>query len=150
MDHPTDLDLADQSGIFEFIKSQIILTLLNNDQKLIATTSFFKINKNNKIKITIDNIAKFDNDNLVCLFAYGPHLQKLLSVVELYKSKIISSKEFRQWNKLTSFDVQSEGRNELLEKKVKVPIMITFITTNPKLFQLPQFQNEEIGFTEQK
>lgn len=33
-----------------------------------------------------------------------------------------------QWNKLTSFDIIKEGRNELLEKKLKVPILIAFVS----------------------
>ncbi|CAL9728918.1 ribonucleases P/MRP protein subunit Pop6p [Monosporozyma unispora] len=148
-EHNTDLDLNNQTKSYKYIQDIIIPNLLIDDNKLLACIKYFKVTKNDKIKSTLDNLQKHQQDGIICLFGYGPHLQKLLSIIELYKSKILQDKPFKQYNKLTSFDVVSQGRNELLDKKVKVPILITFITVNEAFFKLDTFTNEKYGFTEQ-
>lgn len=150
--HPTELDLLDQVNSYKYIKNIIIPNLLLDDRELLNKIRFFKVTKNDKIKNVLDNLKKFQNNEIVCIYAYGQHLQKLLSIVELYKTKILLNGkiEFKQWNKLSSFDVISQGKNELLDKKIKVPILLTFITTNKVYFKLETFINETNGFCEQE
>lgn len=150
--HPTKIDLSDQVNSYKYMKNIIIPNQLLDDAKLLSKIKYFKITKNDKIKNLLENLKKHQNDEITCIFAYGQHLQKALSVVELYKTKILLPDKvmFKQWNKLLSFDVISQGKNELLDKKIKVPILLIFITTNQEYFKLETFINETNGFSEQE
>ncbi|CAL9734118.1 ribonucleases P/MRP protein subunit Pop6p [Monosporozyma servazzii] len=148
-EHPTDLDLTNQVQSYKYIQEIIIPNLLVDDNKLLTCIKYFKVTKNDKIKSILENLQKHQQTGLICLYGYGPHLQKLLSIIELYKTKILDNTPFKQYNKLTSFDVISQGRNELLDRKTKVPILISFFTINEAFFNLDTFTNEKYGFTEQ-
>lgn len=150
--HPVEIDLLDQVNSYKYIKEVIIPNQLLDDTELLSKIKYFKITKNDKIKNLLENLKKHQNDGIICMFAYGQHLQKILSVVELYKTKILLAEktEFKQWNKLLSFDVISQVKNELLDKKIKVPILLIFITTNKEYFNLKTFTNETNGFCEQE
>lgn len=149
--HLTELNLDNQVECYKYIRDVIIHNLLNDEPGFLSNIKFFKITRNDKIKSVLENIQKHQEGNLICLFGYGPHLQKQLSIAELYKSKILSDKStpFKQWNKLLAFDVVSQGRNELLDKRIKVPILLIFFTTNEEYFKSGIFTNEKYGFTEQ-
>lgn len=127
----TQLDLADQAGCMQFIRDQVIPGCIDNCQDLEGDAlAFRKITKNDSIQQTLEKLeagkARFQ-----CLYSYGPHIHKLLSVVEIFK-KMESNKTGekalpRQWNKLSCFVSVQQGRNELLEKRTRVPILIVVI-----------------------
>ena len=82
----------------------------------------------------------------ICCYAYGSHLQKLLTVIEIYKQK--SDKSIVQFNKLQSFTVIKEKHgNELLDQKLIVPIMIIVLSSEGSNNFLESLENE--GFTKQ-
>lgn len=121
------IDLTHQFQCMEYIQNHVIPSCMDGTIE-IGTISYRKITKNDNIKETIDKLETLDTP-YVCLYSYGPHIQKLLSIVEILK-KVLLEKQVdtpRQWNKLTCFNLTTEGRNELLEKHTRVPILITMI-----------------------
>ena len=83
----------------------------------------------------------------------------MLSSIEIYKKTMQSRKseaksatdnlEPVQWNKLLRFR-SLLGRNELLEKKVMVPIMITIIAPSGSTSVLEALRSQNLGgFTKQ-
>ena len=74
----------------------------------------------------MDQLAAITADTFV-LVAYGVHVQKALSIIEIFKTTE-NGKALHQFNKLDSFIEIKAGRNELLDRKVNLPILITLFT----------------------
>ncbi|CCF58976.1 hypothetical protein KAFR_0F03800 [Kazachstania africana CBS 2517] len=144
----TSLDLSSISETLTFIEQVVIPNIFQNDQEnLLRSVKFLKVSKNDSIKSSVDKLQSFTfHKDTVCLYSYGPHIQKLLSIVEIAKSTIDTN--CKQWNKLTNFELSQEGRNELLEKRTIVPILIAFLTISEE-FNYDFFKNELNGFTKQ-
>lgn len=115
----------------DLIQNEIIQRILGDKKFLYQdNVRFRKITKNDNIKQTIDKLQK-DNlkEEIQCFYSYGIHLQKMLSVIEIYKRVVKnSSTKLEQYNKLTNFVAIEEGRNVLLEKKTRIPVLIVFIS----------------------
>ncbi|QLG70904.1 hypothetical protein HG535_0A08500 [Zygotorulaspora mrakii] len=126
-----DIDLKDQRRSMDLIQNEIIQRILGDKKFLYQdNVRFRKITKNDNIKQTIDKLQK-DNlkEEIQCFYSYGIHLQKMLSVIEIYKRVVKnSSTKLEQYNKLTNFVAIEEGRNVLLEKKTRIPVLIVFIS----------------------
>lgn len=147
----TDLDLKSASDTLHYIEEQVIPGLLQNDKDFVGKILFQKISKNDNIERVVNKLNTFDlNNNFVCIYSYGPHVQKMLSIVEIFKKMKTVNKDTKiiQWNKLTMFKLIEEGRNELLEKKTIIPICITFITCSETLTSTV-FENDQNKFTKQ-
>lgn len=144
------LNLADQIQCMQFIRDRVIPGCIENSQSLEDRVIVFrKITKNDSIQQSLERLESSDS-RFVCLYAYGPHVRKLLSVVELLK-KILSKKmnengQPRQWNKLSCFMSVQLGRNELLEKRTRVPILISVIEKSPEASET-KFELGLKGFT---
>ncbi|SMN22480.1 similar to Saccharomyces cerevisiae YGR030C POP6 Subunit of both RNase MRP and nuclear RNase P [Maudiozyma saulgeensis] len=145
------VELNSTSATLNFIQEHIVPDLLRDDPTLTEKIIFNKISKNSNIERTVDILCQKDSvNNFICIYSYGPHLQKLLSIVEIFKKvkSDTSDVKINQWNKMAMFKTVEEGRNELLEKKTIVPILITFITTSQSLAS-PVFENDKNMFTKQ-
>lgn len=144
------IDLDDQGQCMQFIRDKVIPGCVDDCQALEGEMIMFrKITKNNSIQQTLEKLEA-GKSRFVCVYAYGPHIHKLLSVVEIFK-KISSRKSeskvtLKQWNKLSSFVSVQQGQNELLEKRTRVPILITVIArpSDQEPLELPLK-----GFTQQ-
>ncbi|KOG99529.1 ribonuclease P/MRP protein subunit POP6 [Saccharomyces eubayanus] len=133
----TNLDISSYTQCLLFLQESIIPPLTNNSDNG-TLIQYHGISKNDNIKQSIDKLSKQitasavnleQQQHVLCVFSYGPHIQKMLSILEIFRKSYTKDHEsLHQWNKLTSFDVIKEGRNELLEKKLKVPILITFVS----------------------
>ncbi|CAB4256777.1 similar to Saccharomyces cerevisiae YGR030C POP6 Subunit of both RNase MRP and nuclear RNase P [Maudiozyma barnettii] len=145
------VELSSTSNTLNFIQEHIIPDLLRDDPTLQEKIIFNKISKNSSIEKVVDRLCQKDSENhFICIYSYGPHLQKLLSIVEIFK-KVKTEKDnvkINQWTKMAMFKTVEEGRNELLEKKTIVPILITFITVSASLTS-PVFENDQNMFTNQ-
>ncbi|QLQ81581.1 hypothetical protein HG537_0F03420 [Torulaspora globosa] len=118
------IDLGDQESSMKYIYDNIISNCIEGSDNIgDGIILYRKITKNDNIKQTIDKLENTDCQ-YTCLYSYGPHIQKMLSIVEIFKRKVSCVK---QWNKLTCFIVTKEGPNELIEKHTRVPILITVI-----------------------
>lgn len=146
-----DADLNDQIGSMNLIEKQVIPRLLGQSTWLNASNiKYRKITKNDNIKQTIHKLEKGDlKEEIQCIYSYGNHLQKMLSVIEIYK-KVLEAKSIKcqQYNRITCFTSVQEGRNLLLEKKIRVPIMVVFIVDGEHS-DSPKDLLEQGGFTRQ-
>ncbi|CCC66759.1 hypothetical protein NCAS_0A02010 [Naumovozyma castellii] len=122
----------------EFISSWLETTIFEKNPGLATNTKRVCITKNANIKHTVDKLQGLleSTEGFVCLEAHGPHLQKMLSILEITK-KVIKEKDtsttIHQWNRMLSFQSIQPGRNELLERKINIPILICFISTSSDL-----------------
>ncbi|CAI6516297.1 AIS_HP2_G0019240.mRNA.1.CDS.1 [Saccharomyces cerevisiae] len=132
----TNLEISSSGQCLRFIQETIVPSLTNNGDNT-TSIQYHGISKNDNIKQSINKLKKqvcttdgnSGQQRVLCVFSYGPHIQKMLSILEIFKKDYIkSNKKIYQWNKLTSFDIKREGRNELLEKKLKVPILIAIVS----------------------
>ena len=110
---------------------------LTDDSKNSTLIQYHGVSKNDNIKQSVNKLNKqidadnesFEKQRALCIYSYGPHIQKMLSILEIFKKSYSNNdKKLYQWNKLTSFDIIGEGRNELLEKRLKVPILVTLVS----------------------
>ena len=167
----TGLDLTSAQQVLKYIKDKVIPSVLGSqavgdveaatDKTPLDTMEYVKITKNDSIERLVGKLRTIDvSSTAICLYSYGPHIQKMLSSIEIYKNTMQSRKskaksatdnvEPVQWNKLLRFQVITQGRNELLEKKVMVPIMITIIAPSGSTSVLEALRNQNLGgFTKQ-
>lgn len=140
------IDLGDQESTMKYIHDHIISSCIEGIGDGII--SYRKVTKNDNIKQTIDKLESVESQ-YICLYSYGPHIQKMLSIVEIFKRILLGkASSLRQWNKLTCFVLTTEGRNELLEKQTKVPILITVVEM-PSTAERPSIELSLKGFTQQ-
>lgn len=89
-------------------------------------TPIEKVSKNDKISSRVNKIRGILKDNKsVAVVAYGVHVQKMASIVEITKKDIDS---VDQYNKLLSFEWIRPGKNELLDRKSRVPILVSLLS----------------------
>ena len=131
-----DLDISSSSQCLRFLQETVIPSLASNTDNS-TSILYHGISKNDNIKQSINKLNKQINatdgsssqQHALCVFSYGPHIQKMLSILEIFKKGYIkNNKKLYQWNKLTSFDITREGRNELHENRLKVPILVTLVS----------------------
>ncbi|CAH02196.1 ribonuclease P/MRP protein subunit POP6 [Kluyveromyces lactis] len=113
-----------------YIKEKIIPETLRsagwNNASETSVGAIISYSKNSNIKQCVDQLAAITADTFV-LVAYGVHVQKALSIIEIFKTTE-NGKALHQFNKLDSFIEIKAGRNELLDRKVNLPILITLFT----------------------
>ncbi|SCU77424.1 LAFA_0A01662g1_1 [Lachancea sp. 'fantastica'] len=63
----------------------------------------------------------------VVLFAYGPHVQRAVTILELLKTRWDEKTTLTQQNSLERFVNVVPGRNELLDRKLNVPILVSVV-----------------------
>lgn len=148
-DVPVQIDSI--TGTLNYIQEHILPEIFKDDTTITDKLIYSKISKNSNIEKTVTSLCNKDiDDKFICLYSYGSNTQKMLSIIEIFK-KVKSekdSKQIRQWNKMITFKNIEEGRNELLEKKTIVPILITLMTTSDSLTS-SIFQNDKNMFTQQ-
>jgi hypothetical protein len=102
------------------------------------------VKKGDSIKKRIDGLLKElqlggerkegdDKQRQVLLMGSGDGIQKLLSIIEIVKSKLteLPQVQFEQFNKLDKYETVVK-KNEILDKKVKVPVFYSLIRVFPQ------------------
>lgn len=142
-----NVDLKDQSSTNKYIQEVLIRNFINSDPDLFDEIIFRKVTKNDKINEAVNKLSSFiDQKKVYCLYSYGPHIQKMISIIEIFKRS--QDINLTQWNKLANFELVEQGRNELLSKKTKVPILIAFLKFD-KDFTSLTFENDKNCFSKQ-
>lgn len=144
----TGLHLPSQSQCLQFVQDHVVPDMLNSPVDDVPEISFRKVTKNDNIKQAVEKLNN-DSSPVTCIFAYGPHIQKMLSILEICKKATEKQDrgELHQWNRLTCFVVIQEGRNDLVESRKRVPILVSIITKTAEAAS--QLQLEMKGFTKQ-
>lgn len=135
-----DVDPSNHSDVTAYISNVILPDTLRNCGMSESTTpltgnssksvdiTYVTFSKNSNIKQSVDSLVKkagMNND--IVVVSYGMHIQKTLSIIEIFKSTD-AGKKLHQFNRLDSFVEVKPGRNELLDHKVNIPILITAFT----------------------
>lgn len=125
-----DVELTNYKLCFQFIRDNLVSNFINN----FSDEDFIEISKNSKITKTVSSIQdklKLETRRIpLIICSYGSHIQKSLSIIEIFKSLSGNHQNYKQLNKLSEFTYIIPGRNELLEQKINIPILIVcFIPT---------------------
>ncbi|AGO13508.1 AaceriACL177Wp [[Ashbya] aceris (nom. inval.)] len=84
-----------------------------------------------------------DNGRAVLLYSYGQHVQRMLGAVEILKAKLQDQKiGYEQFNHLSCLVHVGPGRNELLETRVNIPVLLVVLAPAGSLISLPDFQRQ--------
>lgn len=131
-----DVDPSNHSDVTAYISNVILPDTLRNCGMSESTTpltgnssksvdiTYATFSKNSNIKQSVDSLVKkagMNND--IVVVSYGMHI----SIIEIFKSTD-AGKKLHQFNRLDSFVEVKPGRNELLDHKVNIPILITAFT----------------------
>lgn len=88
------------------------------------------IKKGDKIQKRVSQLLTtvLERDEPVFLMSSGESLQKMISILEIFKLKLKDNKDFKfeQFNKLDHFKTFIK-KNEILSKEIKVPVLYTLI-----------------------
>ena len=144
----TPVDPGVRNDVFQYVRNSIVPSILQDDKEIQKHIIYHRVILGDSVAKCTKRFAEQDpSTHLLCIYAYGPHIQKMVSAVEVYK-KTLGQTKVTQWNKMTMFRLVEPGVNELLEKKTIVPILVTFITTSEAL-NSPVFDNDLHQFTKQ-
>lgn len=85
-------------NVFGFSKKSVMPSLANNGNNS-TSIQYHGISKNDNIKKSVNKLDKQINiadrslglQQVVCIFSYGPHIQKMLSILEIFKKDYIKS-----------------------------------------------------------
>lgn len=145
----TGLQLSNYSGCLKFIQEHVVPDMLTgwipNHE-----VSYRKVTKNDSIRRMIDKLQS-ESTPTICVFSYGPHIQKMLSILEIYTKTMYKenkSVKLQQWNKLNWFVNKVESCNELIHTRRRVPILVVIIRRDDDE-QASKVQLESKGFTRQ-
>lgn len=144
----TSLQLPNYSECLKFIQERVVPDMLAGsiiDNEI----SYRKVTKNDSIRRVVEKLQS-ESTPTMCVFSYGPHIQKMLSILEIYKKTIYKDKNVKlhQWNKLNWFINKVESHNELIHTRKRVPILVVFIIRGDEQVA-PKVQLESKGFTKQ-
>ncbi|AQZ13068.1 POP6 (YGR030C) [Zygosaccharomyces parabailii] len=143
----TGLHLPSQSQCMQFVQEHVVPDMLKMTDGS-PEMSFRRVTKNDNIKQAVERLYN-DSSPVTCIFAYGPHIQKMLSILEICKKALAEQNqgELHQWNRLACFVLIEEGRNDLVECRRRVPILVSIVTKTVEAAS--QLQLEMKGFTRQ-
>lgn len=145
----TGLQLPNYSECLKFIREHVVPDMVAGsitDNE----TGYYKVTKNDSIRRMVEKL-QLESTPTVCVFSYGAHIQKMLSILEIYKKTINKEKKdvkIHQWNKLNWFVNKVESRNELIHSSKRVPILVVVITRGDDEIS-GKIQLESKGFTRQ-
>ncbi|GMM57849.1 ribonuclease P/MRP protein subunit [Maudiozyma humilis] len=142
----TGVDVAARDEVLRYIRESVVPALLREDPAIQKRVAYCQVVSTDSVAQCAARFAHADPANsLICIYAYGSHVQKMVSAVEVYKKTLDGAV---QWNRLTMFRSVEPGVNELLEKKKIVPVLVAFITTSADL-NSAVFDNDLHMFTKQ-
>lgn len=151
----TDLQLLNYSQCLKFIQEHVVPDMLAGSNINGNEITYRKITKNDNIRETVDKLQS-DPLPVTCIFTYGPHIQKMLSILEIYKKVIYENSDdsrsnikIHQWNKLSWFTNKVDSKNELIQTCKRIPIMLTVVIKDEGDQFSSKIQLESRGFSRQ-
>ncbi|CUS22711.1 LAQU0S06e04302g1_1 [Lachancea quebecensis] len=126
----TGLDVSDSPACFQYIADKILPSLL--DELELPKCYVRYLSKNTKIEEYVAELAsQLADKRTLVLYSYGSHVQKAVTIIELAKRHFAAETPgagLDHRNKLSRFVNVVPGRNELLERRVNVPVLVALIT----------------------
>ncbi|CAR25967.1 hypothetical protein ZYGR_0A05380 [Zygosaccharomyces rouxii] len=145
----TGLQLPNYSECLKFIEDHVVPDMLAGSM-MDSKISYRKVTKNDSIRRVVEKLQA-ESTPITCVFSYGPHIQKMLSILEIYKKVIYKEDKtvkLHQWNKLNWFINKVETHNELIHTRKRVPILLVIIIREDDQLAA-RVQLESKGFTRQ-
>lgn len=125
---PTDLKLSDTALCFKYIGDKVVPSLLDE----IDTEQCYirYLSKSTKIPDYVEDlVSQFTAGKTLVLYSYGSHVQRAVTLIELVKKQLAGETfDLLHSNKLSCFVNVVPGRNELLERKINVPILVAVMS----------------------
>lgn len=149
----TDLNIENTAECSDYIRDKIVLKLFKRNLLEDSNVCVKHLNKNSNIKKSVSELqTSFSaKKKTLVICSYGMHIQKMLSILEIFKASLTQEKDkkeekasscFQQHNKLACFTLVTVGRNELLDKKTSVPILVTVIASPENELDLEGFNQQ--------
>ncbi|CCE65262.1 hypothetical protein TPHA_0K01280 [Tetrapisispora phaffii CBS 4417] len=129
-ENSTELALDNHTQTLQYIQDAVIPNMLGPLD--VSIDHYLKVNKNNNIKKSVRRTLRSlsDSASTLCIYSYGKHIQKLLSILQITSARLPKGTKLQQWNKLSSFtQIKHKHGNELIDDKITIPIFITVVTT---------------------
>ncbi|SCU78970.1 LAME_0A06656g1_1 [Lachancea meyersii CBS 8951] len=121
----TGLRIAQTAECNAFIRDKIVPTAISNRD--IEKCHICYATKNTKTEEFVSELLnQLQQEKCLVLFAYGPHIQRAVTILELVKTRA-GTETLQQTNTLERFVNVVPGRNELLDRKLNVPILVAVI-----------------------
>lgn len=136
LDVETGLQASQTKACFEYVRKHVLPRSIDFEQ--LPSHHVRYLSKNSSIRDYVDELSvcfKTKEQNLI-LYSFGAHIQKALTIVEILKKSLSKGQEegadgaYKQFNRLDRFVNVVPGRNELLEKKISIPIL-TIVLAHP-------------------
>ncbi|SCU80527.1 LAMI_0B02784g1_1 [Lachancea mirantina] len=145
---PTQLSPKDTVKCFKYIEKEVLRSLVS--EKLLAESYVKYVSKNTQIKDFVAELQQrcTDSHQSILLYSYGAHVQKAVTVVEIFKKEMrrgdaddapAQKGGIKQYNALSCFVNVVQGRNELLERKLNIPVLIVALVPSEREFSFPKF-----------
>ncbi|CEP63678.1 ribonuclease P/MRP protein subunit POP6 LALA0_S08e08108g [Lachancea lanzarotensis] len=124
----TGLKIAQSVDCNAFIRDKIVPTVIADREIAIEKCHVRYATKNTKTEEYVSELTEqLRQGKSVVLFAYGPHIQRGVTILELVKTRWDAKEPLEQQNTLDRFVNVVPGRNELLDRKLNVPILVSVL-----------------------
>lgn len=137
--HSSQLTREDQYQFSQSFKSSNTST--SNHKSIV-------IKKGDKIQKRVSQLLKLatEADENVFLMSSGEGLQKMMSIIEIFKIRLKEDKKhnFEQFNRLDFYETAIK-KNEILDKTIKVPVFYSLIRKqNDDVTEFDDWTRQEI------
>ncbi|AMD21843.1 HFL013Wp [Eremothecium sinecaudum] len=137
-----DATLSNTEECFNSIRDIIITKLILNE---VDPDNCIQVQKKSQIQPLVSHITQklTHEQKPILLYSYGQHIHRQISVLEVVKTKLREQQfNFHQYNNLSCLVQISQGRNELLQKKINIPVMLIIIASKELIMSLEGFQKQ--------
>ncbi|SCU90675.1 LANO_0D09582g1_1 [Lachancea nothofagi CBS 11611] len=126
----TGLKASQTTECLGFIRDKILPAAMSD---LDFDSCFIRyVTKNTKTgDYATEMIAQLAQKKTVVVYSYGSHIQRAVTTLELVKSRA-KLENLEQKNTLDRFVNVVPGRNELLDRKINLPILISIVSQKDK------------------
>ncbi|SCU83350.1 LADA_0C10902g1_1 [Lachancea dasiensis] len=122
---PTGLKTSQTAECCAFIRDKCLPAVIPQPNSGQLFIKYATKNTNTEEYVT-EMVQQLLLNNTVVVYAYGPHIQRAITILELVKARA-EIKKAHQTNSLDRFVNVVPGRNELLDRKINVPILIAVL-----------------------
>ncbi|AET40548.1 ribonuclease P/MRP protein subunit POP6 Ecym_6160 [Eremothecium cymbalariae DBVPG len=145
---PIPANLAEPETCFAYIKAKIIDCLLlevHGQRDRFAVDAYAQIGSQDQVQTVVRRllVKLAEKKQPVLMYSYGKHVQRLLSTVETLKKQLCDREfPFEQFNHMSCFVHVRVGRNELLEQRINIPVLVVVIAPEGEFFSMSNFQKQ--------
>ncbi|AAS51051.1 ACL177Wp [Eremothecium gossypii ATCC 10895] len=141
-----DAQLDVPESCFNYIRNELLNHVLDADKRALFNNeeTCIQISKATHVEVGVQRAMQSIAENrAVLLYSYGQHVQRQLGAVEILKATLQERKiGYEQFNHLSCLAHVGPGRNELLETRVNIPVLLVIVAPAGSLTSLAGFQRQ--------